>query len=611
MLYKLFAPERLKSKLKPLEGKFTDEQLENYNTQGYGIYWYPNYPSQYDPSRPVTGADVDEFSFVFIDMDEKDGVYNKQQFLCYLEGVSSKGLTPTYIIDSGRGMHAYWAVSDLDAVSFLRFQRRLCRYFKTDEAVSKLNQVMRLPGTINTKDEHNQVLCQTLVENDIAYDCAQLDVVLPPITYADEQYCQQHYDRTYNTEKSNTTVDDTLPLKFCQLLKNNSEVRAIWSGDTEDRSKDDFRLGHIMFASGFTKDEAKSVLVNAAKALSRAPIHRIGYANGIIDKIWTYEEAEDESLDLSSSVLDILNRHGSSIKGTRFPCFTYLDNTIHGFRLGQVLGLVAGVGVGKTSVALNMFYGFVQSNPDYAHIFISLEQPENEIADRWKLMCGTDTRLHTKVHVMSNYDKEGAYRNLSLDNIKEYILKFQKISDKKVGCVVIDHIGVLKKSSKEGRQSIEDICHQMKAFAVQTQTFLVMQSQAPREKAGIGDLELNKDAAYGTVFFESYLDYLVCCWQPLKRAYDEGACPRVTAYKFCKIRHKTPGDVIQEDIRYRVVYDGKTGHLRTLTQVDETAFDFFNAKCANLRKQDRKTEIVPYTSVRWSSNGSVKNSSNS
>lgn len=608
MLVRLLPPERLKGTIFPKEGEFTQEQIEEFNAQGHGVYYFPNYPSVYDPAVKVDGSQIDTFEWVFVDCDVKDGVYTKESFL---DKILESPIGPTKLVDSGRGVHVYWEVSDLDAMSYLKLQRRLARHFNTDENVSKLCQLMRLPGTVNTKDEDNMVLCEVLYETGEIYTCEQLDAFLPPITHQDEQYCLNHYDKTYNLDRKNTKVDDTLPIKFCQLLKNNTEVKDIWSGNTDDRSKGDYRLGHIMFASGFTKDEARSVLVNSIKAICRAPRHRVGYADGIIDKIWTFEEQPKATNALSTSVLDILTKCGDNIKGTRFPCFSYLDNTVNGFRLGQVLGLVAGVGVGKTSVALNMFYGFAQSNPDMDHMFISLEQPQNEIAERWKLMCGEDTRLHSKVHVISNYDDAGAYRNLSLGEIKDYILEFQASTGRKVGCVVIDHIGVLKKSSKEGRQSIEDICHQMKAFAVQTNTFLVMQSQAPREKAGIGDLELNKDAAYGTVFFESYLDFLLTAWQPLKRGYDNDKCPLVTAYKFCKIRHKRPGDVIREDIRYRVVYNPHNGHLRTLTQVDETAFDYFNTVCINLRKQDRKVEVIPYVSVRWEVNGNLKNNSDS
>jgi hypothetical protein len=581
------------------EGEFTVEEICKLNAELYNIYFLPNYPSVYEKGVTVEGSHIDTFRLVFVDMDMKDGKYESKE--AFIEHVKAADLEPTFIVDSGNGVHVYWQVSDLDAMSFLKLQRRLMRKFNTDEAVGQIYQLMRAPGTVNTKNQDEFKLCEQVYESERVYSCEDLDKFLPPITHDDEEYCRIHYDKIYNTSQEELNIDDKIPLKFAQLLRRSEEVKDIWSGNTEDRSKADYRLGHIMFAAGFSRDEALSVLVNSSKAISRAPVHRLGYASNIVDKIWTYEISENkEELNLSSTVKEILHRSGDTIKGQRFACHTYLDNTEHGFRLGQVIGLVAGSGVGKTAVALNMFEGFVQQNPDFHHFFVPLEQPANEIADRWKTLCGRNVGLHEKVHVISNYNDDGSFRHLSLDDIREYLLKFQKLTGHKVGCVVIDHIGALKKASRDGRQSIEDICHQMKAFAIQTNTLLVMQSQAPREKAGVGDLELNKDAAYGTVFFEAYCDYLITMWQPLKRCYADQGCPTVTAFKFCKIRHKKQQrDVIKEDVCYRLFFDSESEHLREMTQDEEVSFDFFNKKAINKRKSDRKTELISYQSVRW------------
>lgn len=611
MVYRCILPAWLADERPDLrrvkEGEFTQPQVDALNAQGYNIYWLPNGPKIYDPSQTVDGSHIDDFRYVFVDMDLKDGTYETKA--AFIQAVCDVGPPPSMIIDSGNGVHVYWAVSDLDAHSYLRLSRRLMRQFITDEAVGQIYQLMRVPGTLNTKAKGNYKPC-TLVYEDIAtYTCEQLDKQLPKITLADEAYCQQHFDKTYQISGP-IEISDKIPMKFNRLLRANAEVKEIWTGNVEDRSAGDFRLGHLMFAGGLSKDEAMSVLVNTAKALERAPKHRVNYAINIVDKIWTYESTIDKSsLDLSMTVREILDKGGDTLKGTRFPCWRYLDATLHGFRLGQIIGLVAGSGVGKTAMALNMFEGFVQNNPDYDHFFVPLEQPANEIADRWKTMCRGKTHLYDKVHVLSNYDADGGFRHLSFDDIREYILKYQNVTGRKVGCVVIDHIGALKKKGKNGEnQDLMDICHQMKAFAVETNTMLVMQSQAPREKAGIGDLELNKDAAYGTVFFESYVDYLVTIWQPLKRCYGVTIggtpCPTVTAYKFCKIRHKKQGqDEIQEDKCYRLFFEPETEHLRLLTQTEETAFDFYNKDATNKRKQDRKTDVVSYTSVRWDQQG--------
>lgn len=603
MIYRCIAPDWLKdenpSLSKVREGEFSQDELDELNVLGYNIYFLPNYPSEYKKGIPVDGSHIDRFEFVFVDMDLKDKTYaNKEEFLAV---INSAGIEPTQIIDSGNGVHVYWRVTDLDAMSFLRLQRRLTRRFKTDEAVSKIYQLMRVPESLNTKNREDFKVCHSVYYNDVSYTCEKLDQLLPIITRADEEYCTQHFNRTYKLDKKEITVIEQIPLKFTQLIKNNAEAKELWVGDQEDRSASDFRLGHLMFANGFTKEEATSVLVNCAKALTRAPAHRINYAVNIVDKIWIHEMTEDKSsLDLSRSVRDILNRAGDTLKGTRFPCWRYLDDTQHGFRLGQIIGLVAGSGVGKTAMALNMFEGFVESNPDYDHFFVPLEQPVNEIADRWRTMCGDKVHLHDKVHVISNYADDGSYRHLSFGEIKDYLLSFQKKTGRKVGCVVIDHIGVLKKKGQKGEnQDLMNICSEMKAFATETNTLLIMQSQTSREKAGIGDLELDKDAAYGTVMFESFCDYLITIWQPLKRCYSEPGCPAVTAFKFCKIRHKKKGvDKREEDVPYVLVFDPLSEHLREPTQKEEQAIAFWNQKATSKRKADRKTDVVKYQSTK-------------
>lgn len=601
MLYRLIAPEWAMQEhnlKKALEGKFSKAELKELNEKGYNAYYFVNPPSVIGTSKPTDGSQIDSFSWVFVDMDLKDKVYPSKD--AFIDTILAADLQPTKIVDSGRGVHVYWRVSNLDAISYLRFQRRLTRLFKTDEAVSKICQLMRVEGTFNTKSK-DYIPCTLVAEADNVYTAEEFDKLLPSITKLDEEYCQNHYNRTYGLAET-TEIPDEIPSKFGELIRTNSEVKSIWSGPTDDRSSNDFRLGHLMFANGFTKLEAMSVLAQSAKALQRAPVHRVTYAQNIVDKIWTFEDApaEEKILPIYSTVRDILQRTGDNLKGVRIPCWKYVDNTEGGFRLGQVLGLVAGSGVGKTTMALNIFMGFVENNPDLDHFFIPLEQPDREIADRWAVMCGPKTQLHNKVHIISNYTTEGVFRDLSLDDIKQHILEFKENTGKKVGCVVIDHIGVLCNNNKLGvEEGLKGIAKSMKGFAMETDTFLIMQSQTSREKAGIGDLELNKDAAFGTSVFENFCDYLVTLWQPLKRVYTLGA-PTILSYKFCKIRHKVQGkDVLQEDTPYSVVFDPSNQLIREMTENEERGMVYWVGQATNRRKLDRKTDVVNYTSIKW------------
>lgn len=610
MIYRLILPEWAKQakdynkeSLPPvLEDQFTQEEVEQYNQAGYNCYFLPNYPSNYNPDETVDGTHIDTFIFAFVDMDLKHGEHlDKEAFISEL---LASPIEPTSIIDSGNGIHAYWSVSDLDQMGFLRLQRRLCRYFKTDPAVSKLYQLMRVPGTINWKDPENPKLCQVVYSSEKNYSSEDLDKALPRITAEDEAYCKLHHDKTYGLQEK-VEIPDELPAKWFKFAPKDSEPHRLFYGFNKDRSAADYRLAHLMYAASFTKEEAMAVLMNTEKASTRGSTHRYNYAEGIVSKVWLAVEEPETVKLMSRSVREILeaNPDDETLKGTRFPCAEFFDATEHGFRLTQILGLIGGAGAGKTAVGFNYFIGFAERNPNYIHLAISLEQPEEEYAQRWKKICAGNKALYECVHILGNYNDDGTYRHLSLQEIEDYIKQLEKVTKKKVGCVMIDHIGVLKKETKNGEaQGLMDICQYMKAFAVNANVFLIMQSQAPREKAGAGDIELNKDAAYGTSMFEWFCDYVVTTWQPLKRVYSKGAGAHltVTCYKYCKIRHKDVlKDKIKEDAIYALKFDTTTERLRQLNDEEKTGFKHYNTMAENIRKQDRKKESGDITDIDW------------
>jgi hypothetical protein len=586
------------------EGEFTDEEVQELNVAGYNIYYHVNYPSAYNKDRFVEAADVDVFKSVFVDLDMKDfqssiadrrhEYETKTDFIKVLLDFS---LPPSRIIDSGNGIHAYWDITDLTDMDFLRLQRRLCRHFKTDPAVSKLKQIMRLPGTINWKNLDEPKLAELIIEEGGTYTAEQLAKALPRISDKDEAYCKAHYDKAHGLVEQ-LDVDDQLPAAWFKLAKKGTEAHAKFYGQVKDRSQADFRLGHIMRAANFTKEEAMAVIMNTSKASERSGVHRYNYAEGVVTKVWAHVEAEIEEdkpkVGRIRSAAELLkhNPDEEAQKGARLECDPNFDGTVYGMRRRQVVGLVAGSGVGKTTFGFNMFKGFAMRNPDLIFLVVPLEQTELEYIRHWRIICEDNPDLVGRLYTLGNYNDDGTYRHLSLPEIEDEVKEFERITGKKMGAVMIDHIGVLKKENRNGEnQGLIDICQYMKAFAVNTDTMLIMQSQAPREKASIGDLELDKDAAYGTVFFESFCDFMITLWQPLKRLYDEIPDMTVTVYKFCKIRDKdVMRDRIKEDQRYALMMDPTNKNMRSLTAEEHKRLDFQGARASKLRSRDRKTE---------------------
>ena len=74
----------------------------------------------------------------------------------------------------------------------------------------------------------------------------------------------------------------------------------------------------------------------------------------------------------------------------------------------------------------------------------------------------------------------------------------------------------------------------------------------------------------------------------------------MTAFKYCKIRHKKQKvDRIQEDVPYFFYFDSDSEQMRDMTQDEMTSFDFFIRKATAKRKADRKTDIVQYQTVNY------------
>lgn len=617
MLCRLIAPQWLvedqSSGLTPrvLEGDFSKEQILQYNQKGYNVYYLPNRPKDVkaalsvaknrEDRKSITGDQIDLFQWVFVDMDLKDGNYkSKEAFIEKLK--SDQALLPTLIVDSGNGVHAYWKVSDLDLQSYPRLSKRAIRKFNTDESVYTPYQLMRLPGTLNTKDRNNKLKCAIVFKSDKVYTAEELNNLLPPITPEDEQKAKYSIDSvTGALEKKKVNYE--LPQKFNLLLRQNSRAKDLFFGAVQDRSRADFELGHILYADGFSEEEAMSVLVNVEKAKERRGSHQVSYAQNIINKIWV-EKEELKPLQ-AKSVADLLGKNDGSLEHPRLYGHRLFDATQHGFRLTEVMGFIGGSGVGKTSSSLNQFKWFVQYNPEYIHLFVSLEQPASEIANRWSKMCGNDSTLHNRVYIIDNYTEEGDFKHLSLDEIKEEVFSIEKTTGRKIGCVVIDHIGIIKATPKNDGEfgGVQSICEAMKPFARATNTFLIMQSQTSRAKASIGDIELDKDAAYGTSLFENFCDYVITIWQPLKRVYSEMENDHkltVVAYKFCKIRHKdVKKDSIQEDVVYACFFDPETETMRRLTSDEYEVYSFWNKQATVLRNKDKKSSPAEIVETTW------------
>jgi hypothetical protein len=285
MRYRLIAPERF-GKLPVLEltsDNVTTEELQSYNKMGYNIYYYPNSSSD-NTVKNLKARHVDIFDWVFIDVDLTDGYYKKiSDFVRVLQEFP---LTPTKSVMSGHGIHAYWKIKDLDRDSYMRLQKALINKFKSDQSVWTIQQLMRMPGYLNTKREP-QIMCELLTDSNVCsnkeYCRDDLWEHLDSISMEDLRKIESHIDKYIKgieiTQNHLRVVP--LPERFEILLEQSSSLYE-WFYNPDDRSKCDMRIANALQMQNFTREEAISILMQTNKGSERG----ISYVQPIIDQVF-------------------------------------------------------------------------------------------------------------------------------------------------------------------------------------------------------------------------------------------------------------------------------------------------------------------------------------
>jgi len=537
MRYRLIKPQWAKEVLpgpNVIEGDYEDTKyVLDKNAEGYNVYYFPNYNSAPPKGKFLSGKEVDVFNWVFVDMDIKDGIYKDKAH--FVQKVQEFPVEPTRLVDSGNGIHVYWKVKELTREDFIELQFRLINHFQTDSSVWTPLQLMRFPGSINTKKKDKFIPCKLIVNSDVGYTAAELIEHLPDLNESQVVKRQNHLNKLDGlTEMLDLDAldSDELPPIFEKQLASDQYMRSLWNAEKGDRSEADWKLAHFLFEHDYHKlYEALPVMLNTKKALSKGN-YRKEYAYNTLDKV--YKQREDYHVP---PVAERLKATKSRILGQVVQGPPYFDATVKHWRKAEVLGLIAGSGVGKTTITLDIFYEMMKANPDSDEVFVffTLEMQEYEIIERWQSLIGDDTQFNNRLYVISNEDDNGLERHINLQQLYWYADGIKRATGKNIAAMAIDHIGIVDTSIDVMKKPnfgimgedlgfgttrkipFEVLCSKMKTLAKQLNVFLIVQSQTTKSRAKDGDTELGIDAAFGTAKFEWYVDYIMTAWQPLRR----------------------------------------------------------------------------------------------
>jgi hypothetical protein len=121
-----------------------------HNRDGGNIYWTVNLVRQGVHKKP-TKADIVAGRFCHVDIDppKDSGTLDKARYIEALETLDF----PSFIIDSGGGLQAFWRVeppdSDLNEIETMNI---ILRNLYSGDNCQNIDRIMRVPGTVNWLD---------------------------------------------------------------------------------------------------------------------------------------------------------------------------------------------------------------------------------------------------------------------------------------------------------------------------------------------------------------------------------------------------------------------------------------------------------------------------
>lgn len=153
------------------------EGVNDYLNKGYNtdLYWSMN--TFYKPNRTL--ENLRYINALYIDLDYYNTSLRKESILYFLnEDYFNKSIpTPSLIVDSGKGLQLVWFIKPVPSQAYSLWKAmqwylyNALKDFGADISALDASRVLRIPGTINTKND-SKVTIEEL--NDYSYDLKEL-----------------------------------------------------------------------------------------------------------------------------------------------------------------------------------------------------------------------------------------------------------------------------------------------------------------------------------------------------------------------------------------------------------------------------------------------------
>lgn len=212
-----------------------------------------------------------------------------------------------------------------------------------------------------------------------------------------------------------------------------------------------------------------------------------------------------------------------------------LDKLLRGIRPGQVCGIMARAGVGKTLIACNVIHNIYRREDSHPVLFFSLEMPAAEIAAR---LFAIDNQ--TSPESVEQYFSEamsdpvvkrwlGLYGQFLIDDetspplakIEQRYAEAERILGRSIPLIVIDYLGLISSPGNSPYERVSNIARGLKNTAKRLNCAVLVLIQTSRAGGNGGEpvtLEQGRDS--GAI--EEACDFLLGVWRPELSAKDRG-----------------------------------------------------------------------------------------
>ena len=250
---------------------------------------------------------------------------------------------------------------------------------------------------------------------------------------------------------------------------------------------------------------------------------------------------------------------------------------------GDMTGILAGAGVGKTSFVLFVLKHILLNNPDGIVIFVSLEMTASEIAEKWYKATEDTPDLADRFYIIENYDEDGKSRDLTASDINIELTTIKETLGTNIHAFVVDH---LHEININGTVDYNPVCKELKNIAVELDSHGFILSQTTKGK-GIGDIPVEKSGCFGTSRYEWLMTNILTVFQPLRRV--EKECDlSVMGWQYAKIRYKSKSDKVKEGMNYLLRFDFENEDLLELDTNQVATFKMYYDKVLELRQNEAK-----------------------